>query len=323
MRQGHTSESSVLVTGGAGFIGSHLVEELIARGREVTVLDNLSSGRIENLLTSNKVKFVQGDVRDLSLVEELVKHSNVVFHLAEFIPNTDQYGIGHITKYSMSEPLLDFDNSARGSLNVLESARKGDAKVVFASTAAVYGEPLQRPINENAPTNPVSPYGASKLCGEVYANLYNRIYGLKTVVARLFNVYGPRQRKYVMYDVLEKLRKYPSKLIIAGSGKQERDFIYVGDTVKALIHLGANDTACGQTFNIGTGKGTSILELVTLITRTLKLYPEIEYTGTSWKGDIQRLIADTGKLDNTGFVREFDLTNGFLRLLGWFQSSTH
>ncbi|MGA2239467.1 MAG: NAD-dependent epimerase/dehydratase family protein [Candidatus Bathyarchaeia archaeon] len=315
------SKASVLVTGGAGFIGSHLVEALLSVGNDVRVLDNLSSGRLQNLPSSKSLTFIQGDVRDVGLVETLVQSSEMVFHLAEFIPNTDQYGIGHVTKFSTREPILDFDVSARGTINVLESARKADARVIFVSTAAVYGEAPGNPVDEGTPIRPVSPYGASKACGELYANTYNRVYGLRTVVARFFNIYGPRQRKYVMYDLLTRLRDSPSSLTVAGTGQEERDFMYVKDAVRALLHLSALDNAYGGTFNLGSGIATSISELVSLMTRMLNLAPRIDYSGVSWKGDIRRLVADTTRLQKTGFSCESDLPKGLHALIMWFERS--
>jgi len=205
------SRETVLVTGGAGFIGSHLVERLANEGTRVIVLDNLSYGRKSNI-PNRHIKFVCGDVRNAGLVDTLVEKSDIVFHLAEYIPETINYGVGHVVKYSVENPLLDFDIGCRGTLVVLEKAQKYNKRFVFTSSAAIYGEPTTVPIKEETPTLPSSPYGASKLCAETYVKLYSKLYDMPTTVLRLFNVYGPRQKKYIMYDILFKLMKEPKKL---------------------------------------------------------------------------------------------------------------
>ena len=312
----------ILITGGAGFIGSNLVERLLALNCQIIVLDNLSSGRIENLsLASRQLSFVSGDIRDLALVKNVTKKSDIVFHLAEFIPNTEQNGPGHVIKFSTRQPLVDLDVSVRGTVNLLESARQVRAKVVFASTAAVYGEPLESPIKETAPINPISPYGASKSAAEMYCRVFNRIYELPVVIARLFNVYGPRQRKYLMHDILLKLKKNPNSLAILGSGNQKRDFVFVNDAVEGLILLAALEESCGETFNLGTGVSTSVKRVVTCTTKILDVTPEIKYTGSSWKGDIKTLVADVTKIRKIGFIPRVSLLQGIRKFINWFQQA--
>lgn len=310
-------DKNILITGGAGFIGSHLTQALLNNGNQVIVLDNLSSGIFENLPTHLGLKFVKGDILDVALVDRLMKHIDLVFHLAEYIPNTS----GHVVEYSMNNPLKDLEISVKGTINVLEAARKTKAKVVLTSTAAVYGEPIESPVEEECATNPISPYGASKLAAEVYCNMYYNTHELPIVVARLFNVYGPRQRKYVMYDILSKLKSNPKKLEILGTGEQKRDFIYVGDVVNGLIYLSTLEEAYGQTFNMGTGISTSIKQIVKYITELLNVDPNVTYTGSSWKGDIKRLTADTAKLVRTGFSLKFELAQGLEGLVFWFQQA--
>jgi len=310
----------ILVTGGAGFIGSNLVERLLALNCRVIVLDNLSSGRIDNLpLHSRQLSFVKGDIRNQELARKLARKSDMVFHLAEFIPNTEQSGPGHVIRFSTSKPIADLDVSVRGTLNILESASQAHIKVVFASTAAVYGEPLESPIEETMLTNPISPYGASKLAAEIYCRVFNRTYDLPVVIARLFNVYGPRQRKYLMHDILLKLRKNPNKLEILGSGNQQRDFIYVSDAVEGLILLATEEKSCGDTFNLGTGIPTSVRRVVTSMAKIAGVKPEIEYTGHSWKGDIEILVADIAKMRKIGFRPRTCLLKGIKEFTKWFQ----
>ena len=257
-------EQSILVTGGAGFIGSHLVDELLSRGHNVTVLDNLSSGVQENLPSHERLKFVNDDITNIPIVDSLVKNSDMVFHLAEYIPTTKNYGSGHVVKYSMEAPIQDFDVSARGTLIVLQSAKKYSKKFIFTSTAAVYGESKDL-LKETSPTIPISPYGASKLCAEEYVKLYHRIYGLPTSIVRFFNVYGPRQLKYVMYDLSLRLQKNPINSRDFGTGEEKRDFVYVKDAVKALLLVAQDEYAKGEIYNVASGNQTKIRELVNLM----------------------------------------------------------
>jgi len=211
------SGKKVLVTGGAGFIGSALVQNLANNNNDVFVLDDLSSGYLDNLITNDRIKFYNGDVRDVQIVDSLVKRSDVIFHLAEFIPNTEKYGTGHVVKFSNENPLAEFDVSCKGTLTVLSKAKEYNKRFIFTSTAAVYGESTSDYIKEDQVILPISPYGASKFCAETYVNLYGRIYDLPVTIVRFFNVYGPKQRKYVMYDVLKKLKNNQKSLEVLGS----------------------------------------------------------------------------------------------------------
>jgi UDP-glucose 4-epimerase len=313
-------EKSILVTGGAGFIGSHLVDELLKRGHIVTVLDNLSSGVEENLSYHNHLKFVKGDISDMPLVDKLVEASDLIFHLAEFIPSTKNFGIGHVIKFSTESPIQDFDVSARGTLIVLNSAKKYTKKFVFTSTAAVYGESACL-LKETSQPLPISPYGASKLCAEQYVKLYHRLYGLPTSIVRFFNVYGPRQLKYVMYDLSMRLQKNPDHLEMFGTGEEKRDFVYVADAVKALLLVAQDEFATGEIYNVGTGKHTRIIELVNLMLPFHNSKPEIVFKGSSWTGDVKHLIGDISKISSIGYTPEYQLTDGLQRFTAWFATS--
>lgn len=313
-------KETALVIGGAGFIGSHLVEKLIDERKKVFVLDNLLSGSRGNI-PKKSVKFVHGDVRDAELVDNLVTKSDIVFHLAEYIPETRGYGVGHVIRYSVENPLLDFDVSCRGTLIVLEKAKKYKKKVVFTSSAAVYGEPETVPIKEETPALPSSPYGASKICAEVYARLYSQLYEVPTTILRLFNVYGPRQKKYVMHDILFKLTNNSEKLEVLGSGLEERDFIFVQDAVDALL-MARDPEFSGKIFNVGTGIATSIRELVRLILGILDIHPEVIFTQSSWEGDIKRLVADISRIRKMGFQPKYQLEKGLRALINWFNNES-
>jgi len=307
-----------LVTGGAGFIGSHLVEKLVAQNVRVIVLDNLSSGDIGNIPVE-RLQFVRGDVRDAELVGTLVRKSDIVFHLAEYIPETRGYGAGHVVRYSVDNPMLEFDVSCRGTLTVLEECRKTKTGVVFTSSAAVYGESGSEDLGEESPLLPSSPYGASKLCAETYVKTYSRTYGLATVILRLFNVYGPRQTKYVMHDLLMKLTQNPMELAVLGSGEEERDFIFVDDAVDAILFVTKNTKFNGEVFNIGTGVGTSIKQIASLIAKRINISPRVTFTQSSWKGDVRRLVADVTTIRTLGFEPKCLLEDGLDRLVEWYR----
>jgi UDP-glucose 4-epimerase len=314
------SNKRILVTGGAGFIGSTLVRKLVENANEVYVLDNLSSGYESNVMLNESVKFYNGDVRDESLVANLVKESDVIFHLAEFIPNTEKYGVGHVVKFSVENPLAEFDVSCRGTLTVLEKAKEYKRRLIFASTAAVYGEANTAYIKEVHETLPISPYGASKLCAETYVKLYQRIYELPTTILRFFNVYGPKQRKYVMYDILRKLAINPYELQVLGTGYEERDFIYVDDVIDALLMVAENEDTAGQIFNVGSGEATSLRDLVKTMMEVLVLNPQIVFTNSSWKGNVRRLCADITRISELGFKPKYQLRAGIKSLTNWFFS---
>jgi UDP-glucose 4-epimerase len=282
------SDKKILVTGGAGFIGSHLVDMLVEKGALVTVIDNLSTGKLVNLKKSGKaITFRQVDILDARRISQIVKENEIIFHLAA---NAD-------VPRSVRDPKHDFDTNIVGSFNLLKSAV--DAKIekfIFASSAAVYGNPEYTPIDEKHPTNPISPYGASKLAIEFLGRSYLNTYGLPFVTMRIFNTYGERQPRYVMFDLLKKLYKDSSQLEVLGTGKQLRDYSYVLDTAKAFI-LAAEKAKGGDIYNIAGGKPISIRDVVTHILDTLEIKDiKVTYTNKSWQGDISILAANINKI---------------------------
>ena len=313
-------EKRILVTGGAGFIGSHLVDSLLARGHSVTVLDNLSSGVLENLRGHRLLTFVQGDISDLNLVDRLVENSELVFHLAEYIPSTKSFGVGHVVKFSVDSPLQDFDVSVRGTLIVLNSAKKYGKKFVFTSTAAVYGESTFL-LKESSQTMPISPYGVSKLCAEEYVKLYSRIHRLPVSIVRFFNVYGPRQLKYVMYDLLLRVKENPDCIEMLGTGEEMRDFVYVEDAVNALLLVSQDEFAIGEVYNVASGQQTRIRELIDALLRVYGAHPTINFKGSSWQGDVKHLIADISKISGLGYHPAYTLEAGLPKFVDWFKSS--
>ncbi len=281
----------VVVTGGAGFIGSHLCRTLLEQGAKVTAFDNLSSGKIDFIkdLIDGELDFVQGDIRDPTALEKATRNSEVIFHLAA------QTSV----PYSMEDAKEDCEINVVGTLNVLEAAKKAGARVVFASSAAVYGDPKKRPTPETYPTHPISFYGLSKFIGENYCRFYNENYGLEVVMLRIFNVYGPNGHG-VLPDFLNKLKKTPNKLEILGTGRQGRDFVYVSDMVGILILAATSPAAPGQIFNVGTGTTASVTELAKKVIELLGLEGvEISCTGgLAWEGDMDITQADNSKAVN-------------------------
>jgi UDP-glucose 4-epimerase len=278
----------ILVTGGAGFIGSHLVDLLVEKGGIVTVVDNLSAGNIVNLKKSGKeITFRQVDLLDAHRISQIVKENQIIFHLAA---NAD-------VPKSVKEPKYDFDTNVVGSFNLLKSAVDANIeKFIFASSAAVYGNPVYTPMDEKHPTNPISPYGASKLMIEHLGRSYLATYGLPFITMRIFNTYGERQPRYVMYDLLKKLYNDSSKLEVLGTGRQLRDYSYVLDTANAFV-LAAEKAKAGDIYNIAGGKPISIRDVVKNILSTLEIKDiKVTYTNKSWKGDISILAADINKI---------------------------
>jgi len=277
--------TKILVTGGAGFIGFHLSKKLVGLPAKVTIYDNLSSGRMENVRDVPKAEFVEGDILNSKQLYSLDK-AELIFHLAAQV----------VVPYSMENPIEDFETNARGTLNVLEKARKDDSRIIFASSAAVYGNPSIMPTPESYGFHPFSCYGLSKVVGEEYCEMYAKQYGLDVTVLRFANVYGSRCHG-VISDFFDKISRNRSKLEIIGTGLQSRDFVHVSDVVEALLSAAALEKALGETFNIGFGKTTKIIDLAKLILKILNLTNKttITTTNVSWHGDIDAIWFDITK----------------------------
>jgi UDP-glucose 4-epimerase len=285
----HLKGKNILVTGGAGFIGSHLCKKLSSLPSNLTIYDNLSSGKVENVKHLPKVHFVKADILDLKKLYGQEK-AEVIYHLAAQV----------VVPYSMENPIDDFENNARGTLNVLEKARKDDARVVFASSAAVYGNTTQLPTPETNGFSPDSCYGLSKVVGEQYCNMYSKQYGLDVTIVRFANVYGPKCHG-VIHDFLDKISRNPEKLEIIGTGMQSRDFVHVSDVVEALLLSTTSDAVIGETFNIGFGKTTTIIDLAKTILKILGLTEKTVITTTNvpWQGDVKTIWFDITKVKKT------------------------
>jgi UDP-glucose 4-epimerase len=276
---------NIFVTGGAGFIGSHLCKNLSNLTSNLTIYDNLSSGKVENVKHLPKVHFVKADILNLKKLQSQEK-ADLIYHLAAQV----------VVPYSMENPLEDFETNARGTLNVLEKARKDDARVVFTSSAAVYGNPTKLPTPEDYGFNPFSCYGLSKVVGEEYCNMYSKQYGLDITILRLANVYGSGCHG-VISDFIDKINRNPEKLEIIGTGLQSRDFVHVSDVVDAFTLAAVSDVAVGETYNIGFSKTTKIIDLAKMMLKIMNLSEKTAITTTdvSWKGDVNTILFDVNK----------------------------
>jgi UDP-glucose 4-epimerase len=306
----------VLVTGGCGFIGSHLVEQLVARGAAVWVLDNLQAGTPHNLNSvRNQVDLVIGDVRDPGGVKRVIELSRpaYVFHLAA---NASVPG-------SVEDPAYDFETNSAGTFALFEALRAYGCseRVVLASSGAVYGQPQIFPIVEEQLWDPISPYGASKVCAETIARMFQRVYGLPVVIARIFNTYGPRMARFVVLDFLRKLRHNPNVLEVLGNGQQMRDFTFVTDTVQGLLLL-AECGLAAEAYNLSSGCSVSVTDVAHMLIAALGLTGQtrITYTGRSWPGDAQRWVVSIEKISRLGYIPTVDLENGLAKTIQWHQT---
>lgn len=306
---------NVLVTGGAGFIGSHIVRGLLERGDRVRVLDNFSTGK-RGSLDGLDVEIVEADLRDASRLTEACRGVETVFHQAAFVS----------VPQSMQEPLDCFDVNVTGTASLLEAARKhGVKRVVFASSAAVYGDSDAYPLSEETPLRPLSPYAASKRVDEIYGQLYTASFGVEVVGLRYFNVYGPRQRPDSQYAAAVPIfirRLLDNKPVtIFGDGGQTRDLIFVGDVVRANLAAAAHPSAPGGVFNICTGNETRILDLVEILQDLFPSAPAPEFAAPR-AGDIYRSIGSPQKAAETiGFRAEVSLTDGLMKTAEWMKES--
>jgi len=281
----------ILITGGAGFIGSRLAAKLAEEGEEVIVLDNFSTGRESNLRElGSRVQVIRGDVRNLDDVEKAVRGVEGIAHLAALIDVAE----------SVEKPRLYFDVNVYGTLSLLEAARRVEV-FVFASSAAVYGDPLKLPITEDHPLRPLSPYGATKVAGEALVHAYAAMRGFRPVILRLFNVYGPKQSRAYAGVVTEFVRRAlrGEPPVIYGDGTQSRDFVYVDDVVEYFARALRMESVIGV-YNIGSGKAVSVLELAELVARALGK-PELKPVHAPPRpGDIKHSVADISRA-----VRDF------------------
>ncbi|MEM5777593.1 MAG: NAD-dependent epimerase/dehydratase family protein, partial [Candidatus Aenigmatarchaeota archaeon] len=256
---------NALVTGGAGFIGSHLVDALINEGYNVTVIDNLSSSTTE--FVNKKAKFIHFDLKQ-DIPKEFLEDIETVFHFAAD-PNV---------KTSSKKTEEVFKNNVLATFNILEACRKSNVKkFVFASTSAVYGIAKKFPTPEEHQLNPISNYGASKVCGEVFCSSYSHSYGIRTIVLRLANIIGERSLHGVIYDFFQKMRANKEELLILGNGKQKKSYLYISDCIEAIL-LASKIDSTFEVFNIGSEEQIEVNKIANIVINALNLNPRIRYS---------------------------------------------
>jgi len=304
----------ILVTGGAGFIGSNLVDELLNHGYEVVVLDNLTTGKIENLsaaMKNKKFKFYNADIRNFD--KKILKDVEIIFHLAAQID----------VRKSVKDPFYDMDVNIKGSINLIQNAINSDVeKIIYSSSGgAIYGEPEILPADENTPIKPLSPYGASKFAVESYLHTFYKIYGLKYVALRYGNVYGKRQDPLGEAGVIAiffgkvSSNKDP---IIFGDGNQTRDFISVDDVVKVNI-AAINKLKKYNEYNVGTGKETSVNEIVSIMEKIFnkkinKIYEKERM------GEVRNICLDIKRLKEEIDFKPEDIETGMRKVYEWMKN---
>lgn len=303
----------ILITGGAGFIGSNLVEALVMDGEDVRVLDNFSTGKRENIAhLLGQIELIEGDIRDLDLVRKACKGIEYILHQAA-LPSIAR---------SIEDPATTNGVNTEGTLNLLLAAREMRVKrLIYASSSSIYGDSPVLPKKEEMSPNPLSPYAVSKLCGEYYCRVFNRVYGLEVVILRYFNVFGPRQDPSSPYSAA--IPRFINRMLdgsppeIYGDGLQGRDFTYVDNIVQANLLAIRRDGASGQVFNIGCGKETNLLELVDILNRIIG--SNLSPTHTEPRpGDVRHSMADISKAkDVLGYMVRVDLKEGLKRTAEW------
>lgn len=299
-----------LVTGGAGFLGSHLVDRLVERGRSVIAVDSFDAGLEGNLARSRAdIVLIRADTRDRSWLSALEGRSvQRIFHLAAnaSVPRSSE------------DPHYDLTTNIAGTLNMLGVARDHGAQFIYISSAAVYGTPQYVPTDENHPTVPISPYGTSKLAGEHYVDLYRREHGLDTRVVRYFNSFGPRQPRYIVFDYLRKADETSNTFEVLGTGEQIRTQLYASDTIDATLLIAQDGDHLP--YNVGSERAFSVRELAQkVLAITGQSHREIVTTGTSWPGDIPVLKPDISRLKGLGFEQRFTLEEGLEEVLAWWR----
>ena len=312
------SYSKIIVTGGAGFIGSHIVDRILKEGYEVLVIDDLSQGRLDNIsqhLSDENFKFIKADIRDSERINTIVKDADAILHQAAVVSVTR----------SLEDPAYTNDVNVTGTLNLLKASTNSNVKkFIYASSCAVYGDAKAPRQSEETPTSPKSPYAATKVAAENYCKTFNRLYGLEAIPLRYFNVYGARQSygpySGVITNFIDRLiREEPP--VIHGDGEQARDFVDVSDIVEANILALERAGVSSDPINIGTGTATSIKDLANLlidITGRRNLKPAFDQPRT---GDIRHSCADITKARRAlGYEPKVPLREGLVKLLAFTKS---
>jgi UDP-glucose 4-epimerase len=307
----------ILVTGGAGFIGSHIVEDLVNSGHSVRIIDNFLTGKKENIeALQNEIELIIGDIRDLDACYKAVEGVDVVLH---------QAALASVSR-SIEDPLLSHDINVNGTLNILLASRDAGVKMlVFASTASLYGNALALPKREDMQETPLSPYAISKLIGEKYCQVFSQIYGLSTVCFRYFNVFGPRQDPSSQYAAV--VPSFITKMLkgegctIYGDGEQTRDFIYVKNVVEANLSVLDRDSVSGEIINIASGEETSINTLAEEMATILNFKGAPEHEEPR-QGDVKHSYADISKLKELlKYTPPVPFQEGLAETIQWYKGN--
>ena len=307
------TQRNILITGGAGFIGSHLVDEFVRRGAEVTVIDDLSTGEIANLSEVSDLI----DLRELNLISDNLrpllssKTFDLIIHTAA---NAN-------VPASVENAAMDFQKNAVATFNLLEAVRaeSSSAHFINTSSAAVYGKALNASTVEDSPFLPVSPYAVSKLASEHYVSVFAQLYGLRTATLRLFPVYGPRLRKQVVYDLMYKIYKNPNELPIQGDGTQVRDFNYIANVVKAFLTVAERGKLDGEVYNVASEETITIATLAQMICERMEVTPHFAYSGAARAGDMPRMHGNISRLKSLGYHPRLDFAKGLDKTVAWFR----
>ncbi len=302
---------NVLVTGGAGFVGSHLVDALVERGANVTVFDNLSTGRIENVAT--KAKLVQGDTLDRETLQTAMGGQEHVFH---FAANAD-------VRHGLENPFRDLQQNWVATHNVLEAMRiAGTKEIAFASTGSVYGEPTAFPTPEDAPF-PIqtSLYGASKVGAEGLLTAYARGFGFRVKIFRFVSMLGPRYSHGHVIDFWRKLKADPTKIDVLGDGNQNKSYLHVSDAVAGVLCAFRNDRLI-DICNVGLGYGITVNESLQIICKAMRVQPKVKFLGgeRGWVGDSPRILLDTTRLRALGWAPKLRIAESIENTLEWLGS---
>ena len=312
-----------LVTGGAGFIGSHIAQTLLEQGESVRILDNFSTGKRENVAAltqrfdGHQLEILEGDIRDAACVGEALRGVEIIFHQAAFVS----------VPQSMAEPQICFDVNLTGTSLLFDAARRaGVRRAVVASSAAVYGESETLPLVEETPLQPKSPYAMTKRVNEMYAELFTNSFGFDVVALRYFNVYGPRQRPDSMYaaavPIFVRRLSDGRPITIFGDGGQTRDLINVHDVVRANLIASEHPDVAGKVFNICTGIETRLLDLLEVLYDLFPHAPEAEFSAPR-AGDIYRSVGSPQKAhDVMKFKAEVSLEEGLKETVEWMRTQS-
>jgi len=310
---------SILVTGGAGFIGSNIAEALLAKGYRVVILDDLSTGKMENVLDikhENNLKFVKGSILDRGLLRSIIKTENVSLI-------SHQAAVSSVTK-SIADPVATMETNVSGTTNLFHIAAEcGCRRIVFASSSSVYGDAPELPKRETMTPSPKSPYAMSKVAKEMLGSIFSDLYGISIIGLRYFNVYGRRQDPASDYAAV--IPKFISKALdddpipIDGDGGQTRDFIYIDDVVNANLSALTGNGVRGTIFNVGNGKQTSIIELARTIVELIGSKSEIDFKPKR-AGDIRDSVSDIKNAqENLGYRRTFNIRKGLAETIAWYR----